>query len=75
MSTNVVPFLFNESMIRTTIDADGSIWFCARDVAEAIEHSKAAVMLELVEESESKMSLLSTSTGASRETPFEMERQ
>lgn len=59
MSTNVVPFLFNESMIRTTIDADGTF----------------SSVRELVEESESKMSLLSTSTGASRETPFEMERQ
>jgi prophage antirepressor-like protein len=63
-------FSFDNSVVRTNLDPQGVPWFCARDVAEAIEHSKATVMLELVEENERKNFLLSTSTGANRETPF-----
>jgi prophage antirepressor-like protein len=68
--TDISLFSFDNSIVRTSIEAEGGVWFCARDIAEALEHSKAAVMLEIVEESESKNFLLPNSRGEMRETPF-----
>jgi len=68
--TGITVFSFDDSVIRTDVDESGMVWFCARDVAEAIEHSKTTAMLELVEESERKTRLLPNSRGENRETAF-----
>ena len=36
-------FTNGEFRVRTTQDADGTVWFVARDVAEALEYSAATV--------------------------------
>ncbi|WP_280956383.1 BRO-N domain-containing protein [Candidatus Liberibacter solanacearum] len=34
--SNVIPFEFESNKIRTVMDKDGTIWFVAKDIAEAL---------------------------------------
>jgi len=69
--TSMSVFSFDNSVVRTNTDASGVVWFCARDVAAAIEHSKSTVMLELVEEDEVRSSYsISDTLGRQQQVPF-----
>ncbi len=69
--TSMSVFSFDNSVVRTNTDASGMVWFCARDIAEAIEHSKSTVMLELVEEDEVRNSYsISDTLGRQQQVPF-----
>ena len=42
--TNTLQVYSNENFrVRTTQDADGTVWFVARDIAEALEYSDASI--------------------------------
>ncbi len=72
--TSMSVFSFDNSVVRTNTDDSGVVWFCVRDIAEAIEHSNPTNLLRLVEESENKRISVPNSRGESRETPFVSKR-
>lgn len=39
MSTELVPFAFDEALVRTFRDEEGNVWFVAKDVALALEYA------------------------------------
>ena len=70
MSNALSIFSFDNSVVRTSIDAQGAPWFCVRDVAECLELANVTHVQRLVEESEITSVVIYDSIGRSRETPF-----
>jgi prophage antirepressor-like protein len=47
--SDISVFSFGSSVVRTTTDSTGGIWFCAMDVAQCIEHSNGRTMLNMLD--------------------------
>jgi prophage antirepressor-like protein len=46
--SDISVFSFESLAVRTLVDADGVVWFCAMDIAQCIQHSQGTAMLRMV---------------------------
>lgn len=61
-STNVIPFNFGKSQVRTLLISDQP-WFVANDVSAALQYSEASAMTRHLDEDEKGLSILQTLGG------------
>jgi prophage antirepressor-like protein len=46
--SDITAFNFGTSVVRTSVDSNGAVWFCAMDVAQCIQHSNGRKMLTML---------------------------
>ena len=69
--SNLATFSFGDSVVRTSTDASGMVWFCARDVAAAIEHTHVSNMLKTLDDDECiSNTSISDTLGRQQQVPF-----
>ena len=68
--SDISVFSFGSSVVRTTTDSTGGIWFCAMDVSSCLDHTNGRKMIEILDKDEVTVVYVIDAVGRHQQVSF-----
>lgn len=68
--SDISVFSFQSSAVRTLVDSNGGIWFCAMDISSCLDHTNGRKMIESLDKDDVIKSYVTDSVGRQQQVSF-----